>query len=154
MSMARPLHTHPTIFRLDLGYNAITGRGIKAVAALLLESASLLCLDLSGNNLYSRLSMLARWQQLLREEKRRQVVGHQRAVRARRPRHRQVLLAPRAVDRAVQQHVYRLAELLEGVHKLPDRVEVVGVEQHAHQRPRARRLRFRPQLRRRRLRRR
>ena len=48
------LRTHPTIFRLDLGYNGVGGKGIKAVAALLLESASLLCLDLSGNNLYSR----------------------------------------------------------------------------------------------------
>ena len=37
----------------------MSGRGVKALAALLTESPSLLCLDLSGNNLYSRISLVA-----------------------------------------------------------------------------------------------
>ena len=37
----------------------MSGRGVKALAALLTESPSLLCLDLSGNNLWSRLSYFA-----------------------------------------------------------------------------------------------
>ncbi len=53
------LRRHPTIFRLDLGYNGISGRGVKAVAALVAESPALLCLDMSGNSLYTRLGMLA-----------------------------------------------------------------------------------------------
>ena len=44
------------MFRLDLGYNKVTGRGVKALAGLLVESTSLLCLDLSGNTLWSPLS--------------------------------------------------------------------------------------------------
>ena len=59
VAVAEALRSHPSIFRLDLGYNAISGKGLKAVAALLLDSTSLLCLDLSGNNLYSRLSLFA-----------------------------------------------------------------------------------------------
>jgi len=57
--LARALLQHPAVFRLDLGYNEITGRGLRAIGELVAGSAALLCLDLSGNNLWSRLSMLA-----------------------------------------------------------------------------------------------
>ena len=59
IAVAESLRTHPTLFRLDLGYNGVSGKGVKAIAQLLLESPSLLCLDLSGNNLYSRLNLVA-----------------------------------------------------------------------------------------------
>ena len=57
--IADALRRHQTVFRLDLGYNRVTGKGVKALAALLVESPSLLCLALSGNNLWSRLSYIA-----------------------------------------------------------------------------------------------
>lgn len=59
VAVSDALRTHPTLFRLDLGYNGVGGKGVKALASLLLDSPSLLCLDLSGNNLCSRLAMFA-----------------------------------------------------------------------------------------------
>lgn len=57
-AVADALRNHPAVFRLDLGYNAISGKGAKAVERLMTDSPSLLCLDLSGNNFYARLGML------------------------------------------------------------------------------------------------
>ena len=38
IAVAESLRTHPTLFRLDLGYNGVSGKGVKAIAQLLLES--------------------------------------------------------------------------------------------------------------------